>query len=85
MLERLLLTERSVTVVNGKASVQGLLSGGLVLRNANLTWVVGLSQEQIELATGDHTTQLPGYLQRPEPWSKNIENDQTESSGNTTA
>jgi metal-sulfur cluster biosynthetic enzyme len=30
LLERLLLTERSVTVVNGKVSVQGLLCGGLV-------------------------------------------------------
>ena len=39
------------------------------LRGANLLFVEGLTQEQIELALGDNETKLPEILDWPDAWN----------------
>lgn len=58
-----------------EASLEGAHLGDANLTGADLSGtdlqnLAGppISQEQIESAYGDQTTQLPGYLQRPEAW-----------------
>lgn len=42
--------------------------GGVKLRKTDLATTIGLTQEQLEEATGDATTQLPSGLKRPAGW-----------------
>jgi hypothetical protein len=43
---------------------------GMDIRGLNLRKVRGLNQQQIDVAIGDHTTQLPDYLQVPQAWRR---------------
>jgi hypothetical protein len=42
---------------------------GMDIRGLDLRKVKQLNQQQIDVAIGDHTTQLPNYLQVPKAWS----------------
>jgi len=54
---------------------EAYLSGADLGDEANLRDAKRLTQEQIDEAYGDQTTQLPDHLKRPESWSKST-NDQ---------
>src|SRR5215217_4937604 len=51
------------------ANLQGAYLHGADLREANLQGATGLTQEQLEQATGDEHTQLPEGFEQPESWS----------------
>ncbi len=54
--------------IRGVEMSQKLLEG-MDIRGLDLRKVQQLNQQQIDAAIGDHTTQLPNYLQVPRAWS----------------
>jgi len=61
------------------ASLNGADLRGANLRGANLQDVKGMDQKQIEEATGDKTTRLPKYIDRPNSWTQRLEERRQES------
>jgi uncharacterized protein YjbI with pentapeptide repeats len=53
--------------------LRGAEISGTNLAGVDLRTVTGLTQAQLKVALGDHTTQAPNYLERPEAWSMSIE------------
>ncbi len=56
------------------ASLELAILEGAVLQGAKLLGVKGLTQQQIELASGDEKTELPEGLHRPITWVQSTDN-----------
>jgi uncharacterized protein YjbI with pentapeptide repeats len=65
-----------------EADLKGANLQGANLQGANLQGVKHLTQEQLELALGDETTNLPQGLDRPKSWTRD---DEKQTEGNDQA
>ena len=52
-----------------RANLTGAKLGGVSLRKTDLATTIGLTQEQIDKAKGDATTNLPSGFKRPSTWA----------------